>query len=334
MKLTVVRLIALLTLCPFAAPVAAVAQQPGRVYRIGALSSGGPEQESSLRAALRQRLRERGWVEGQNLVVEWRYMEGRYERAPELVDELVRLKPDLLLTRGGPGTAAAKRASAGIPIVMWGTTDPMGIGVVASLARPGGNVTGLSDDPSPEIMGKRLQLLKEVAPGISRVAVLTRIPPSTVVPRIATYELALEAGAKALGLLVQRWPLQGPDDVDRAFSEIGREGFQALNVEYVPVTWANRRQILTLALRHRLPAIYWHRTYAMDGGLMAYGEDEREVPQRLAVYVDKILRGARPADLPVEQPTRIELVINLTTAKALGLTIPASLLARADQLVE
>jgi len=333
-KLTVAKLVAFLALGLFAAPLAAAAQQAGKVYRIGALSSGGPEQERFLQATLRERLRERGWVEGQNLVVEWRYAEGKYERAPELVDELVRLKPDLLMTRGGPVTTAAKRAIATIPIVMWGITDPVGIGVVASLARPGGNVTGLSDDQDPQIAGKRLQLLKQVAPMVTKVAVLTRVPPSAIVPRVTSYEEAQEAGAKALGLLVRLWPLQGPDDIARAFTAIAREGFRALEVPYVPVTWIHRRQILDLAARYRLPAIYWHRAYAVDGGLMAYGEDEREVPQRLAVYLDKILRGAKPADLPVEQPTKVELVINLKTAKALGLTLPQLLLQRADQLIE
>jgi putative tryptophan/tyrosine transport system substrate-binding protein len=315
------------------APFAVEGQQAGKVYRIGVLSSGGPEQESLLQATLRERLRERGWAEGQNLVVEWRYAEGKYERAPQLVDELVRLKPDLLMTRGGPVTMAAKRAIATIPIVMWGITDPVGIGVVASLA-PGGNITGLSDDPSPEITVKRLQLLKEVAPTVSKVAVLTRVPPSAIVPRVTSYENASQAGAKALGLEVRRWPLQGPDDIDKAFTAMLREGFGALDVVYVPVTWIHRRQILDLAVRHRLPAIYWHRTYVLDGGLMAYGEDEREVPRRLAVYVDKILKGAKPADLPVEQPTKFELVINLKAAKALGLTIPQSVLARADRVIE
>ena len=225
MKLAVAKLVAFLTLGLLAVPLAAVGQQAGKVYRIGVVSSGGPEQESVLQATLRERLRERGWVEGQNLVVEWRYAEGKYERASELVDELVRRKPDLLMTRGGPVTTAAKRAVATIPIVMWGVTDPAGIGVVASLARPGGNVTGLSDDPSPEMMGKRLQLLKQVAPTVTKVAILTRVPPSGIVPRIASYETGLEAGAKALGLFVQRWPLQGPDDIDRAFPKLILEGF-------------------------------------------------------------------------------------------------------------
>ena len=317
-----------------AAPLAAGAQQRGKVYRIGALSSGGPEQESSLKVTLRDHLRERGWVEGQNLVVEWRYTEGKYERAHELVAELIGLSPDLLMTRGGPVTSAAKRATATIPIAMWGVTDPVGIGVVAGLARPGGNVTGLSDDQDPAIAGKRLQLLKQVSPTLTKVAVVTRVQPSPIVPRVASYEEAQKAGANALGLAVRWWPVQGPDDISRAFTEITRESYGALEVPYQPVTWAHRRQIVELAARYRLPVIYWHRAYAVDGGLMAYGEDEREVPQRLAVYLDRMLRGANPADLPVEQPTKIELVINRKTAKALDLTIPPSLLLRADQVID
>ena len=313
---------------------AALAQQPAKVYRIGVLSTGGPEQENFVWADLRRLLRERGWVEGQNLVLEWRYAEAKYERLPDLAAELVRLQPDLIMARGGPGATAAKRATATIPIVMYGTTDPVGIGLVQSLARPGGNVTGLSDDQEPEILGKRLQMLKEVAPAISKVATLTRVPPSAAVPIVSRYEAALEAGARALGLQSRQFYLQGPDDINKAFTAFSREGFGALHVIYVPVTWTNRRQILDLAVRHRLPAIYWHRTYALDGGLMAYGEDEREVPRRLAVYVDKILRGTKPADLPVEQPTKFELLINLKTSKAMGLTIPQPLLIRADEVIQ
>jgi putative tryptophan/tyrosine transport system substrate-binding protein len=316
------------------APPAALPQQPAKVYRIGVLSSTGPEQENFIWADLRGLLRERGWVEGQNLVLDWRYAEGKYERLPDMAAELVQLKPDLIMARGGPGATAAKRATAAIPIVMYSATDPVGIGLVQSVARPGGNVTGLSDDQSPEIGAKRLQLLKEVAPTVSKVAGLTRVAPSAVVPRLSAAEDAAEAGAKALGLQVRLWRLQGPDDIDKAFAAILKEGFGALFVPYVPVTWNNRRQILDLAARHRLPALYMHRTYALDGGLMAYGEDEREVPRRLAVYVDKILRGAKPADLPIQQPTKFDLVINLKTAKAMGLTIPQSVLARADEVIQ
>ena len=322
-----------LTLMLFSAPPVALAQQTTKVYRIGVLSSTGPEQENFIWADLRGLLRERGWIEGQNLVVDWRYAEGKYDRLPDLAVELVRLKPDLILARGGPGTTAAKRETATIPIVMYNATDPVGIGLVQSLARPGGNITGLSDDQGPEIVGKQLQLLKEVAPAVSKVAVLTRVPPSAAIPLIRKYEVATEAAAKALGLEVRNWYLQGPDDIDKVFAAIPREGFGALQVMYQPVTWINRRQILDLAIRHRLPAIYWHRTYALDGGLMAYGEDEREVPRRLVVYVDKILKGAKPADLPIEQPAKFDLVINLKTAKAIGVMIPQSLIGRADEVI-
>ena len=334
MRLPRAVLVGCAALALLAAPLAAEAQEAGKVYRIGSLSPGGPEQESLLWGSLRGLLRERGWAEGQNLVVERRYAEGAYERLAELAAELVRLKPDLLVTRGGPATAAAKRATATMPIVMWNATDPVGIGLVASLARPGGNVTGLSDDQGPDIIGKRLQLLKEVAPTVSKVAVLDRVPPSAAVPRLTAYFNTAEASAKALGLQLRWWYLQSPDDIDQAFAAILREGFGALAVPYVVVTWTHRRQILDLAIRHRLPAMYAHRTYVRDGGLMAYGEDERELPRRLAVYVDKILRGAKPADLPVEQPTTFELVINLKTMKALGLTIPPSVLMRADEVIQ
>ena len=316
------------------APLTAEAQQGGKVYRIGYLTAGAPEQQRPVLEPLRNLLRERGWAEGQNLVFEWRYAEGNYERLPELAAELVRLQPDLFVAHGGPATSAAKRATATVPIVTWGTTDPVGIGLVASLARPGGNVTGLSDDVAPEIMGKRLQILKEVAPTVSKVAVLTRVPPSAVVPRITAYENAYEAGAKALGLQFRLWPLKGPDDIDKTFTALVREGFGALDVAYVAVTWIHRRQIMDLAARHRRPAIYWHRPYALDGGLMAYGADEREVPRRLADYVDKILRGAKPADLPVEQPTKFDLVINVKTAKAIGITFPQAILFQTTEAIQ
>jgi putative ABC transport system substrate-binding protein len=324
-----------LSLTLLSAPTATLAQQPAKVYRIGVLSSTGPEQENFIWADLRGLLRERGWVEGQNLVIEWRYAEGKYERIPGLAAELVALKPDLIMARGGPGTAAAKRATATTPILMYNVTDPVGIGVVQSLARPGGNVTGLSDDQDPQIVGKRLQLLKEIVPKASKVARLTRVPPSVgVALNYGRYEKALESGAKALGLQVRDWHLQGPDDINQAFAAITQDGFGALEVEYVPVTWINRRQIRDLAIRHRLPAIYWNRTYALDGGLMSYGEDEREVPRRLAVYVDKILKGAKPSDLPIVQPTKFELVVNLKTARTMGLPIPQAVLTRADEVIQ
>ena len=237
--------------------------------------------------------------------------------------------PDLLMASGGPATSALKRATAPIPIVMWNTTDPIGIGLMKSIARPGGNVTGRSDDQGPQIMGKRLQMLKELVPALSKLALLDRVPPSTAIPRLIKYERAREKMIKERGLQEQRWRLQGPNDIDNAFTALTQGGFGAIQVAYVAVTWAHRRQIQDRAARYRLPAIYWHRKYVLEGGLLSYGEDDREVPRKMAVYVDRILRGARPGDLPVEQPAKFELVINLKTAKALGLTIPPSLLAQA-----
>src|SRR5215831_19124830 len=196
-----------------------------------------------------------------------------------------------------------------------------------------GNITGLTDDIDPDILGKQLQLLKDVAPTASKVAFLFRVPPSAVVPVVSRYEAALETGAKSLGLQQRQVHLQGPEDINKAFGGFRQDGTGALLVAYVPVTWSNRRQIIDLATRQRLPAMYTHRTYAVDGGLMSYAEDEREVPRRLAVYVDKILRGAKSADLPIEQPTKFDLVINLKTAAAMGLTIPPSVLGRADEVI-
>jgi len=317
-----------------AAPLAAEAQQAGKVWRVGFLSPGQPEQDNSFWVALRELLRERGWIEGQNLVVDWRHAEGNFDRLFDLAVELLRLKPDLIVARGGPAAAAAKRATATIPLVTWNATDPVGIGLVATLAQPGGNVTGMTDDQGPEIIGKRLQLLKSVARTAAKLAVLLRVAPSAAVPRLTAYYNAYEVSAKAVGFQPRLWHLAGSDDIDQAFAAIVREGFGALDVTYTVVTWIHRRQIMNLAARHRLPAIYVNRQYALDGGLMAYGEDEREVPRRLVIYIDKILNGARPADLPIEGPTKFDLVINLKTAKALGLTIPPSLLARADQVIE
>jgi putative ABC transport system substrate-binding protein len=309
------------------------AQPAARPYRVGFLTLGGSNQDDAFWEPLRQRLRERGWVEGQNLVIERRYADGRSERLAELAADLLRLAPDVLVTRGGPATMVAKRATTTIPIVMRNTTDPVGLGAVVSLARPGGNVTGLTDDAGPEIFGKRVQLLKELAPTISVVGNLTRVRPADTGAVLNDYETVYRSHARTVGVEIRIVRLQGPDDIDKTFASIRPERIDALDVSHVPVVWAHRRQILDLALRHRIPAMYHHRQYALDGGLMTYGEDERDIPRRLAGHVDKLLRGARPADLPVEQPTKFDLVINLGTAKALGLTIPPALLRRADETI-
>src|SRR5215475_11921735 len=209
---------------------AAPAQQPAKVYRIGVLSLAGPEQENFVWADLRRLLRERGLVEGQNLAIEFRYAEGRYERLQELAAELVRLEPDLIMARGGPGATAAKRATSTIPIIFYSTTDPVGIGLAQSLARPGGNITGVTDDTDPDIMGKQLQLLKDVAPTASKVAFLTRVPPSAVVPVISKYEAALETSATSVGLRLRQVHMQGPDDINKAFGGFRQDGTGALLV--------------------------------------------------------------------------------------------------------
>ena len=317
-----------------AAPLAPEAQQAGKVWRIASLEPGRAEPESAFWTDFREALRERGWFEGQTVVFDRRFAETDYERLPTLAQELVRLTPDLLMARGGPATSALKRATGTIPIVMWNTTDPIGIGLMKSLARPAGNVTGLSDDQAPEIMGKRLQVLKALVPTLSKLALLDRVPPSAAIPRLDNYQRAREKIIKELGLQEHRWRLQHPNDIDNAFAALSQGGFGAIDVAYVTVTWTHRRQILDLAARYRLPAIYWHRKYVLEGGLLSYGEDDRDVPRKVAVYVDRILRGARPGELPVEQPAKFELIINLKTAKALGLMIPPPLLARADQVIE
>jgi putative ABC transport system substrate-binding protein len=265
-------------------------------------------------------------------VFERRYADGRPERLAPLAADLIRLEPDLLVTRGGPATLAAKQATTTIPIVMRNTTDPVSIGAVASLARPGGNVTGLTDDAGPEIFGKRVQFLKEMVPTVSLVANLTRVAPSDPSAVLAGYEAMYRNQAKAMGVEIRIVRLRDPDDIDKTFAAIREERIGALDVSHVPVTWANRWRILDLASRYRMPAMYHHRQYALDGGLMAYGEDEREIPRRLATYIDKLLRGAKPADLPVEQPTKFDLLINLKTAKALNPTIPPSLRLRAETI--
>jgi putative tryptophan/tyrosine transport system substrate-binding protein len=319
-----------------AAPPAVRAQSPGVVYRVGVLSASRAP-SSVDREAFWRPLRERGWVEGQNIAFEERYAEGNYDRLPALAVDVVRLKVDLIVAFGERAALAAKQATGTIPIVIAYTSSPVALGLVASLARPGGNMTGLTDDVSPEILGKQLQVLKEVVPAASKVAILSRtITPGDAVlgPWVSASLSAYQAAARALGLQVHTWRIQSPSDIDDAFSAMIQQGAGALLVEDWSLIRIHRRQILDHAARHRLPALYGRRLYVADGGLMAYGMDERDVPQRLAVYVDKILRGAKPADLPVEQPTKFELVINLKTAKALGLTIPPSVLARADEVIQ
>ena len=308
------------------APLVAEAQPAEKLARIGYLSLGSAADTPK---ALLQGLRELGYVEGQNLVIEYRYTEGKAERLPDLAAELVSLKVDIIVAGGTPPPLAAKRATTTIPIVMTSAGDPVGSGLVASLAKPGGNVTGLSTF-TRDLAAKRLQLLKEVVPVISRVAVLW----NAANPYAVLNMRETEAAARTLGLQVQSVEVRGPDDIETGFSTAIRWRAGAFIVVDDPVTYLHRTRIADLAARNQLPAMYGFRQYAEAGGLMAFGTSLADLSRRAATYVDKILKGAKPADLPVEQPTQFELVINAKTAKALKLTIPPSVLLRADQVIE
>jgi len=314
-----------------AAPLAAGAQPAGKVYRIGYISNSPPNtpESSRLHEAFRQGLRERGWVEGRNAVIEWRFAEGRMERFPDLAADLVRLKVDLIVTTGGPAARAAKQATTTIPIVAVAVSDPVGQGFVASLARPGGNVTGLAT-LFPELAVKRLGLLKEILPGVSRVAVLWNAanPGNVIILR------GVQAAARTLGVTLQSREVRGPDDFEAAFAKMSRERHDALMILDDPLLFQYRASIVDFAAKKRLPTMHPFRESVEAGGLIAYSVNLAELNRRAAEYVDKILKGADPAELPIEQPTEFELVINLKTAKALGLTIPPSLLQRADHVIE
>ncbi len=326
-------LIATLALGLLAAPLAADAQPATKVHRIGILLPGSPAPPSTPSAALEaflQGLRDLGYVEGRNIAIEYRYAQGKLDPLQDLAAELVRLNVDVIVTSTTPAIQAAKKATSTIPIVMAAVGDPVVTGLVAGLARPGGNITGLSL-LAPELAGKRLELLKETLPRLSRVAVLWN---SASPAMVHTFREARVA-AEALGVRLQSLEVQGdPTDFERAFSAIAKERPDGLFVTLDPFTSLHRGRIAELAAQHRLPAIYELREFVDAGGLMAYGPSSRDLWRRAATYVDKILKGAKPGDLPVEQPTRFELVINLKTARALGLTIPQSVLLRADHLIE
>jgi ABC-type uncharacterized transport system substrate-binding protein len=308
------------------------AQPSEKGPRVGYLNPSSPSDPVSQRRleAFRQGLRDLGYVEGQNIAIEPRWAEGQYDRYPALAADLVRLKVDVIVAQGGAATQAVQQATRTIPIVMSIVLDPVGSGLVPSLARPGGNVTGTSF-MGPDLVGKQLQLLKEVVPKVSRVALL-RNPAN---PASAPGLREAEAAARALGVRLQTLEARNPQEIDSAFAAMTRERAGALLIFPDPIFGNQRRQIAELAAKRRLPAIYGGTPeYAEAGGLMVYSPNILDLTRRAATYVDKILRGAKPADLPVEQPTNFELVINLKTAKALGLTIPQSLLQRADQVIQ
>jgi putative tryptophan/tyrosine transport system substrate-binding protein len=308
-------------------PLVAHAQAPGKVYRVGYLSMApGPSPRSE---ALQQGLRDLGYLGGQNLVMEYGWADGQIDRARTSAAELVRSKVDVIVTGGPQATRVAREATTTIPVVMAVDYDPVGAGFVTSLARPGGNITGLSAI-NPELSGKRLELLKSAVPRLSRVAVLW----NPAEPNADVYVRETRVAAQALGVRVQSLEIRALPDLESALRSATRERADALAVLTDPVTLYHRGELASLAAKHRLPAIYSDRLFVEAGGLMSYGANDRELHRRAAVFVDKILKGAKPGELPVEQPTTYELVINLKTAKALTLAISPALLRRADQLIE
>ena len=310
----------------------AEAQQPKKVPRIGYLSSGDPASESTRAEAIRLALRERGYIEGQNIAIEYRYPEGKRDRFPELVAELVRLKVDIIVVAGGSiPVRAAKNATKTIPIVMVGRgADPVEVGLIESLARPGGNVTGVTN-LNPELGGKRLELFKEAVPKLARVAVLYEpANPSNV----REVKEVLPVAARALGLTIQNWEVRSADDFEKIFAALNKERPDGLYVPAGPLMTANQKRIVGFALNSRLPSVYVRWEFVDTGGLMSYGADLADSYRRVAYYVDRILKGAKPAELPVEQPTKFELVISLKTAKQIGLTIPPEFLSRANRVIK
>jgi putative ABC transport system substrate-binding protein len=329
-KSTVIRLVATAVLL-LVGSVAVLAQQPGKTPRVGVLRPGSPPPgDLGHREAFEGGLRDLGWTPGGNLLIEYRYADGKPERLPELAAELARLPVDVIVASAPVGVLAAQRATQTIPIVMSTLPDPVGQGFVASLARPGGNTTGLALD-SEELGGKQLELLKEALPKLSRVGVLRN-------PKSPGYDVAkrqIEAAARRLKLEVKEFPVSRPGDLAPTFAAMSKAGVGAILVRRdVLVIEPNRAEVLALAAQRRLPAMYSFRQFPDSGGLMSYAANVNHIHRRSAAYVDKILKGAKPADLPIEQPTQFELVINLKTATELGLTIPPSLLVRADQTVE
>ena len=331
-KLAVTRPVTALLLLLLVAPLGmATAQPPQKVPRVGYLKGGSPSDPLRQRwlEAFRQGLRELGYVEGQNIAIESRWTEGKDDRLPALAADLVRSKVDVIVAETGAATRAAQQATRTIPIVMSLVNDPVGSGLVASLARPGGNVTGLTI-MSPDLVGKQLELLKEVVPKVSRVALL-RHPDN---PASAGQLREAEAAAQALGMRLQTLEARSPQEIDGAFAAMTRERAGALLVIPDTLFWSQRRQIAELAVKRRLPSMRMGEAYAEAGGLMSYGPSYLDLERRAATFVDKILKGANPADLPVAQPTKFELVINMKTAKAIGLTIPPPLLQRSDQIID
>ena len=327
MSRTVSRLVVAAALLILVTPAVARAQ-PAQVRRVGLLGVGAAE-SSPFFDALRQGLRERGWVDGQTIAFEDRTAVGQYARLPEVAAELVRLKVDVIVTYGTTAARAARKATGTIPIVTSVGTDPVESGLAASLVRPGGNVTGITS-MGRELVGKRIEVLKEAVPGLSRIAVLWISESSTEWGQVRN----VEAAARALGLQARAVEMRRLEDLEKAFASAARDRAEALAIPSSVLLRAHRMRVVELAARHRLPAIFDDRAYVEAGGLMSYGADTRAIFRQLAGHVDRILKGARPGDLPIEQASKVELVINAKTARALGLTIPSSVMLRADQVIE
>ena len=311
-----------------AGPLAARAQQPAKQPTIGFLGSGTLEGQGQWVAAFLQRLRELGWIEGRNITIEYRWAEGNSDRADELAAELVRRRVDVIVTYANPIVLAVKRSTSTIPIVFAAAADPLGTGLVSTLARPGGNVTGLSVEAT-DLGGKRLELLRDVVPNFRRLGIMANVGNSASVLEMRE----VQSASGTLGLEVKTLDIRQAEDIARAFDELKGHA-DALYVCIDTILFANRIRIITLALAARLPTMFTTREAVKAGGLMTYGPSFPELFRRAGDYVDKILHGAKPEDLPVEQPTKFDLVLNLTTAKALGLTVPQTLLARADEVIE
>jgi putative ABC transport system substrate-binding protein len=310
-------------------PLRARAQQPRTMYRVGFLGNSTAALEANLIEPFRQGLRNLGYEEGRNITIEYRWAEGKYERLPALIAELVALNLDVMVTAGTPATLAVKKAAISVPLVMAAIGDPVSIGVVPSLARPAGNITGLSA-MAPELEGKRLQLLGEVVPKLSHVAVMWN--PLNEFQEISIRQL--NAAGETLQIKVQPVAVGVAKDLDAAFATLVKDKPNALIILADRIFLHNRARLIDFATRNRLPGVYTYRELVEAGGLMSYGPSYEDLHRRAATYVDKILKGAKPADLPIEQPTKFNLVINRKAAKALGLTIPPSILARADEVIE
>ena len=323
----VVAAVALLALV--AAPLAALAQPAEKMFRVGFLGNSTAALEANLVGPFREGLRDLGYVEGRNVLIEYRWAEGKYERLPALIGELVALKVEVIVTAGTPAPLAVKKATTSVPLVMVAVGDPVGTGIVPSLSQPGGNITGLTSI-SPELDGKRLELLREVIPGISHVAVLW----NAASPLQVVAEKQTQFAAQALRMKVLSMGVQTKEDIEDAFAAIVRERPGALLVLADRLFLHHRARIMDFAMRHRLPGVYAYRELVEHGGLMSFGPNYADMHRRAAYFVDRILKGAKPAELPVERPATFELVVNLKTAKALQLTIPQSVLLRATEVID